>query len=350
MVLDVTNPEPTVEDTRQFELEYFTRPNVDVSFKDKMKTVCKKGIKIQDKMGTAVLAYNLEFKMIPNTKRIHQFIHDKHDKKVIVLWTGGCDSTYLIHQYLKKGYWVLPISFSIAQPSHQAFAERIVRNKLSQMFADKYPNRLVEDITICEVGGFRCVGYNVSGVSQPGMAMFAISMIPDEWIQASSEIAMGYVMADDAISYLQDIKSLYRAFKPMRSNLTRWPKLVFPLQKTHKLDAYYKLLEAYDPEILVRSHITSCEDPAIYIPNGNIEDPNRLVIAPCLSCVSCERHMRTTRHLPPVIIYDVETQQTNLKKFLMDYVKEATAIQVKPTLFGLLDKAENVKEKGDVKE
>ena len=85
------------------------------------------------------------------------------------------------------------------------------------------------------------------------------------------KIAIGYVMNDDAISYIPDMEKIYMAYKPL-SGIKRWPKLVFPLKSTHKGNMIKEL-----PDEMVNI-VTFCE--------GNHLTDN------CGECIPCKRWKR----------------------------------------------------------
>jgi hypothetical protein len=80
------------------------------------------------------------------------------------------------------------------------------------------------------------------------------------------KIAIGYVMNDDAISYLKEIKDIYRSFEKIKAD-RKLPSLEFPLSKFKKSEIVKSLPFQYLKEI------TFCE---------GIEDN-------CGTCPTCRR-------------------------------------------------------------
>lgn len=71
-----------------------------------------------------------------------------------------------------------------------------------------------------------------------------------------SEIRLGYVVGDDAVSYIDDIKALFKAIRPLvDSDDLDGPELKFPLIKTKKIKIWENL-----PKDL-RQMISVCENP-----------------------------------------------------------------------------------------
>jgi hypothetical protein len=98
------------------------------------------------------------------------------------------------------------------------------------------------------------------------------------WIQAMmscipkvDEVALGYVMNDDAISYLKELQGLFKAFQHLC--VEKYPKIVFPLSKIKKNDFYLNLYS----DLLDK--VVWCENPN-QKSNGEFQH--------CGRCIPCE--------------------------------------------------------------
>jgi hypothetical protein len=91
---------------------------------------------------------------------------------------------------------------------------------------------------------------------------------------------MGYVMNDDAISYIDDIKRVYNSYKSLSDSLV---PIKFPLKKFKKEMIIDELPEKYS-ELTI-----TCEEPRIK-GNGNAEI---LDYDACGYCPACKRQLNT---------------------------------------------------------
>lgn len=167
-------------------------------------------------------------------------------KKALVLWSGGLDSTGLICHYLSKGWLVdaLPVRLKNTYGKNDREA-----NARLKMF-DAY---------------FRAQGVKLLGESviyNDGAGDMVFSQAP-RWLNAAvamvgvdhSEVALGYVMNDDAISYLDDFRRIWRAFGGLWPRGHQYPKLVFPFSKWQKI----QILDIIPRQL--HPMLTWCENP-----------------------------------------------------------------------------------------
>lgn len=201
-------------------------------------------------------------------------------KQVGILWSGGLDSTYLIWKNLIDGNAVVALSVSLTNVhEHQLLSEKNARDSIIKYITNKYSN-LIPNFRHEEVGKLE---FSFGSTK----SQFTLSQ-PPIWIQFATynsnlldEIQLGYVMNDDAISYLDDIRNLYQAYQSFMNNPL--PPLVFPLTKIKKEDLYVSL-----PKEL-RSMISYCESPIL---NCNTDE-----LHPCETCLSCNRHNAMLKNL-----------------------------------------------------
>jgi len=181
------------------------------------------------------------------------------DKTFAVLWSGGLDSTYLIQYLLDSGASkVSAYSIKIENNKEQAKAEEKSINKLKDIFREKYPLKFYYERILTMYSEIHGIIY----LPQSPLFILAAHLIPNH-----DYTAIGYVMNDDAISFIPEIKRAYYGYKGLRDGT---PKLVFPLVHYNKK----VILERIDP--LYLKHISYCEIPVL----GKA----------CQECPSCKRH------------------------------------------------------------
>jgi 7-cyano-7-deazaguanine synthase in queuosine biosynthesis len=183
------------------------------------------------------------------------------DKNIFVLWSGGLDSTYLIWNLLQFGNKVTTGYISLPGNGNQAEREREAINNILPIFQKNYHDRfnyIGEPIEVT----FRHSNNNWQ-LSYPPLFLF----LPYIMTNDITEIAIGYVMNDDAISFLDEIKTIYNAMGGLTQ--TPLPDLTFPLIKHKKETIWYALPEE------IRSYVTWCEN--------HYGEPNKD------NCPSCKR-------------------------------------------------------------
>lgn len=183
-------------------------------------------------------------------------------KHVFVAWSGGLDSTYLIRELLDQGHRVsagyIEITNNTTKTARELAAiEKLL--KLDYLKGDFHYKGKIVGFGIEHYGGAICL-------SQPLIWLMGLAYSIDE-SEPYDEVALGYVMNDDAISYLDDIRKTYRGLQPMMR--IKLPPLVFPLTRTKKNEMWEDL--PYD----VKDAVTWCEGPGV-------EDR-------CGECHACQR-------------------------------------------------------------
>lgn len=175
----------------------------------------------------------------------------------LVPWSGGLDSTYLIHQLLSEGHCVRAISWNMnpgfMQDVRQKKAIEEMTPLLEQFRKDlHYTNNwfVMDYIPDHEMG----YAFSNNDYFSLGQVPSIIAAIARRITDDTDFVAIGYVMGDDALSFLDEINALYTAFINLRASFTiAPPKLVFPLIKRSKY-VLYELL----PDNL-KGKVTWCE-------------------------------------------------------------------------------------------
>lgn len=160
---------------------------------------------------------------------------ENQEKRVLVGWSGGVDSTGLVNQYLSQGcivdavYCVFKNSFG---KSNRELAAR--KAMLDGYFSAwrGYHLHVSEPIVIdlsfspMAAAGFQQV--------MPWLLLLHANVLPHH-----KEVALAYVMNDDAISYLEEIKAIWNSFQGISQ--FPLPPLIFPFSKTKKENIYRAL-------------------------------------------------------------------------------------------------------------
>ena len=190
-------------------------------------------------------------------------------KKVAILFSGGLDSTALAYQNCLEGNDVLLVYTKILNNPNKTKRELESCHKIKEILFDKFPNMQLT-LAINEVK----IGRNNENLNFAQIPVHFLSMVEtccNHWVD---EIQIGYVMGDDAISYLDDLRKLYKDHRFLFEQEP--PKLTFPLTKTKKIyiNGKYRNDNVFK-ELL--KHVTFCE--------SELTDVTR-----CNRCHSCKRY------------------------------------------------------------
>ena len=269
-------------------------------------------------------------------------IHTYDGKNVIVLlYSGGRDSTLLLLDALQKGYDVY-IVFNLfnfnsylyksdyISPLFHLFTALFNLIKIHKM----YPGKIHFDKHQCN----QITYGNITGLSlsQQPFNAFSIASIPEEVIENTKEVWMGLIAGDDGITVKDEIIDLYKAamkfnWSQMKrlsgnnneifSKNVKIPPLVFPVSKISKeniLSVYTRLM-INNPFIKELLQLT-CTEPRINFfykcdEEGYIKCIY-LKYSECGNCCTCKHlkaglrrydFMNTPSHIPHFIkIYDFD--------------------------------------------
>lgn len=181
-------------------------------------------------------------------------------KKIFVLWSAGIDSTFLIFHLLNKGYQVDAGYIKLLQNKNQTKRELKAIKKMIPLINDPNFNYVgvLNEVNIVNSGN----------VILNQIPIFLTSLYH---LEKYDEVAMGFVMNDDTISWIPDIINCYESFRPLVCNL---PKLTFPLIKLKKTTLYESLPKK------VKNEVVWCEDE---------DGMYNKVTGYCNTCHSCKR-------------------------------------------------------------
>lgn len=200
------------------------------------------------------------------------------NKTILVLFSGGLDSTYLVYKNLKDGNYVKPIYVELGNNREKSIIEKIQTEKLIRIFNEEFNDRLQDIIKPIKL----VVNSGAPELLFKQMPLWITSIIYSDELSYVDEIHIGYVMNDDAISYLEDIRKIYYSYQGIIHK--KLPKLLFPLYKLGKDTISNRLPEKYK-ELTI-----SCEFPKLALSGDGVRHFD------CGSCSPCKRAVRLNRH------------------------------------------------------
>lgn len=196
-----------------------------------------------------------------------------NNKKVLIAWSGGLDSTYLIQEYLEKGYEVEVINCNFRNGGPQQMKRE--QAAMKKMMKGYFRNKAV---TLIGTSHIAFDGYCFGSLNLSQVPVWLFNLI--SYLRGGhTEVAIGYVMNDDAVSFLDTIKGIWNSYADICS--VPLPPLVFPLVKKKKWSIWCDLHDD------LRKHVTWCESPE--------------KASPCGNCPSCKRMIDIGAQLPLVV-------------------------------------------------
>lgn len=165
---------------------------------------------------------------------------------IFCLWSGGLDSTYMVAKLLADNHNVGTGYIKLSNNVNKSEREINARNHMLKYFY-KFANfadyGILQSINIHHVSGRM-------SFHQAQWWLNSIASIPKQY----DKLAIGYVMNDDAISYLKDFENIVDSL-----NLLTTEKIdvIFPIIKMKKGEMW----DYISPEI--KKFVTWCEDEDI---------------------------------------------------------------------------------------
>lgn len=167
---------------------------------------------------------------------------------LLVAWSGGLDSTYLIWKAIQLGIKVDAAYFELVNNATKVKREQMAIGALLPYF-NQNPNFKFLGTTVkFEIGN----DHEVVGSYLQQVPIW-LSSIVYSYNEKHNKIALGYVTGDDDISYLPEIQGIYAAVSKM-FRTDKIPELVIPLRKISK---WVELQEL--PHDIINS-VTFCEE------------------------------------------------------------------------------------------
>jgi len=245
-------------------------------------------------------------------------------KNILQCISGGFDSTYLLVKNLQNGDTVQPLyvhANSIGKIK-QKIESTIVRNLITKLKV-KYDN--LNDLKEVEIG-MDNIPYIVS--DQPifwTLALFK-EVRKNGYYRNYDEVHIGYILQDVAISYMPEIKALWKALHSLSYPDPDFiiPKLCFPISKYHKTQIINSLRYSCDEDIL--ASCWTCERPNIK-KKIRRKDTIELHIEPCGSCAPClhlkEANSSVYNNMKNYrLIFHVNDFQEDVRKSVKKFIKK----------------------------
>ena len=239
----------------------------------------------------------------------------KERKRVVVLFSGGLDSTYLIRKNLLKGNVVRPVYFNIQNNENKSLVEQQQIKLLINEFRNEFGYDYICDLSI--VGDFMINTrfFNIVVFQQP---LIWSSMIHFALISDDDEVQIGYTMNDDALSFIDEIKRHYYSASFCLSKKKAIP-IKFPITKISKYEMLEELPQNY------KRYITSCENPNLLniAINDKKNDIRYRLFEPCGECDVCKKTIMNNYYNDDVLIRKycniVERKEKNKINYELKY-------------------------------
>lgn len=217
------------------------------------------------------------------------------NKTVFIPWSGGLDSTSLLVYMLKKGYRIttgyIQIENNANKVKQELAARKVILSKLDAYCIHHGYNAINDRGVVLKID-----------VLESHRKIVVLAQAP-VWItglvyctEGFDEVALGYVMNDDAVSYMNEIRNAYRSFAKINTPLDagiKVPKMTFPLHKSKKDDLKSFLTKERLGSII--EDVWVCEEP--------------FMGEPCGRCVACGRDTRTVKNS-----YNSEGRKYNMNR------------------------------------
>lgn len=188
--------------------------------------------------------------------------------KVLVCWSGGCDSTLLLYHVAKQyGTAGSPVrAFALDSDSHLTAGrkEAQARKRILRELRKRGLNIELTEMSLTATAG--------SGLSDHGLPQAVMWLLASQALTDQETLAMGYVKGDD---WLANIEHFQTVFNKLQTIAGRTGTLWLPLMFTEKRGVLHQLREMDLLELT-----WWCGAP----------DGRKKTQAPCGKCASCETH------------------------------------------------------------
>lgn len=194
-------------------------------------------------------------------------------KNILVSFSGGLDSTYLVYKNLKEGNKV-KLCFSIIENNtNKTIVEKFCARKLYEEFLKEFPQQIQSSF---DFNTKVLINDYVGGLKFKQILIWLFSLIY-HCEKETDKVHIGITLNDDINPYRKDIKRIWKSFKPFYNG--KLPKIKFPIYKKQKYEIEEDLPTNY------KKFITFCENPhIIYEDNLEVKFEN------CGECDSCRRY------------------------------------------------------------
>lgn len=219
---------------------------------------------------------------VPDYDRPYRQFNVSYDSDAYaIMFSGGFDSLSLALRHLEKKerVYLLSVGFN--------YDERCSAWLTAQILKSVYGESNVKFIKLFDT--ILIDGEGTSGLAQQPICAFYASHMPEDVFEDIKAVECAYVMNDDAISYLSELKAIYsNAMKCHSVSRSRkdFPPMKFPLSKVqhHENICYVRRIEEkYDvifPTLsaeYIRSRMYEAKNDFVYIIEGecNQDKPNK---------------------------------------------------------------------------
>lgn len=192
---------------------------------------------------------------------------------ILLFFTAGTDSTYLLYSNLKKGYHVTPIYVYIETCPELCDIEIRLANELIELFKEEFPNQL-EDLDIVE--NIRINITDTWALKIKQLPIWIMTALFAQNVEYHDEIQLGYNKHDLETTYTYEeypefeeiVQSMYQSYQPICKPLV---KLTIPLLTTSKAEIINGLPAKY------LNKTVSCGYPRY----------DGVKVYPCMQCGQC---------------------------------------------------------------
>lgn len=194
-------------------------------------------------------------------------MNDLTNRRPLILWSGGFDSTCLVLDRLHDGDVDL-LYVNLANNDKMQRREKKAIAKLKCIIKDaNLPGNIIDEYTF----GYQEITVTKQVYAQPALWLQAASMMADG--ARHNEVLIGYVRHDDAWHYKTEIVNAYNAL----SQLT-CPDNIVPVKFPYEWETKTRLLERFKDFVYIKQILNLM----YYCESGTKE--------PCGECSSCTHH------------------------------------------------------------
>jgi len=189
---------------------------------------------------------------------------------ILIPFSSGLDSTTLVYKALEKKDKFKLCYINIKNNKAKTDIELKQREKIINLFREKY-NCYIQDESGIEIG---IQSNNIVNLPQVPAWIMGLLYSIDSSI---TEVRMGYCMNDDAASFVEDIKKIWKSYQSISDS--KLPKLTFPLLKKSKRHHVEELPNNIFQETFF------CENPGVF----KVLTTNEDAWEDCGNCGTCKR-------------------------------------------------------------
>lgn len=205
-------------------------------------------------------------------------------KIVGVLFSNGLDSTYRVIEEITKGNIVVPIT-NIYNNDYDLYNIGVLT---IEMLANKYPNSLHRIVKMIDISYSENANFAYSfKFTQQFLNPYCISLIDFKILSLLDEIHYSLVLEDQGISFIDDIKNVYKLGFNFNldyiQNKLEIPELKFDMIKYDKVYLYEKYRYIFD-----QLPIISCQNVNITYYTDKKKEKLYIHIRMDHECHSCE--------------------------------------------------------------